>query len=79
MENVLTSDFENAIEKTELQQALAILKENERDIVLLSVIGGVSSGEIGKMIDMTSGSVRSNLSRSLKKMRVFLESDSYEK
>ena len=79
MENVLTSDFENAIEKTELQQALAILKENERDIVLLSVIGGFSSGEIGKMIDMTSGSVRSNLSRSLKKMRVFLESDSYEK
>ena len=79
MENSLTSDFESSIEKTELQEALNILKENERDIVLLSVIGGFSSREIGKMTDMTSGSVRSNLSRSLKKMRDYLEGDSYEK
>ena len=79
LENVLTSDFENAIEKTELQQALEILKENERDIVLLSVVGGFNSREVGKMVDMTSGAVRSNLSRSLKKMKNFLEGDSYEK
>jgi len=79
MENVLSSDFQSEIEKTELQQALSILKENERDIVLLSVIGGFDSREIGKMTDMTAGAVRSNLSRSLKKMRVFLEGDKNEK
>lgn len=72
MENVLSSDISNTIEKTELQQALSILKENEREIVLLSVIGGFNSREIGKILDMTAGAVRSNLSRSLKKMKDFL-------
>ena len=79
MENILVGGFDNTIEKTELQQALGILKDNERDIVLLSVVGGFSSREVGKMVDMTSGSVRSNLSRSLKKMKDYLEGDSYEK
>jgi len=79
MASSLSCNFDSAVEKTELQQALAVLKDNERDIVLLSVIGGFSSKEIGKMVDMTSGAVRSNLSRSLKKMKAFLESESYEK
>ena len=79
LENSLISDFESVNEKTELQQALGILKDVERDIVLLSVVGGFSSKEVGKMVDMTSGAVRSNLSRSLKKMKNFLEGDSYEK
>lgn len=79
MENKLVSDFDSVSEKTELQQALSILKDDERDIVLLCVVGGFSSREVGKMTDMTSGSVRSKLSRSLKKMKVFLEGDSYEK
>ncbi len=64
--------FDNAVERTELQQALGILKEEERSIVLLSVVSGLSSSEISKICDMTSGSVRSKLSRSLKKMRDFL-------
>ena len=79
LENSLISDFDDVNEKTELQQALSILKETERDIVLLSVVGGFNSSEVGKMVDMTSGAVRSNLSRSLKKMKNFLEGDSYEK
>ena len=79
LENTLVKSFDSVNEKTELQQALAMLKENEREIVLLSVLGGFTSGEIAKIMDMTSGSVRSNLSRSLKKMKNFLESDSYEK
>ncbi len=79
LENNLCSDFTNSIEKTELQQALSVLKESEREIVLLSVVGGFKSKEIGKIMDMTSGAVRSNLSRSLKKMKDFLESDDNEK
>ena len=72
MVNLISSDINSTVEKTELQQALSILKENEREIVLLSVVGGFNSKEIGKIMDMTSGAVRSNLSRSLKKMKDFL-------
>ena len=64
---------ERTVQKTELQNALDILKDDEKEIVLLSVVAGFSSKEIGRIVDMTSGAVRSKLSRSLKKMRDFLE------
>ncbi len=73
MTEKLSYDMENTVNKTELSQALSILKPDEREIVLLSVISGLNSKEIGKICDMTSGSVRSKLSRSLSKMRNFLE------
>lgn len=57
----------------ELSDALSMLGDDERQIVLLSVIGRYKSGEIAKMLDMTSGSVRSKLSRSLKKLRDILQ------
>jgi RNA polymerase sigma-70 factor (ECF subfamily) len=59
--------------KTELCQALDILSNDERDIVILSVVAGFTSKEISKATGLTSGSVRSKLSRSLAKMREFLE------
>ena len=58
---------------TDLQKALALLKEQERDIVLLSVVAGFNSKEIAKVTGLTSGGVRSKLSRSLSKMREYLE------
>ena len=74
MENQLfDGTAENAKLKTELQSALNNLKDDEKEIVLLSVIAGFNSKEVGKIVDMTSGAVRSKLSRSLKKMREFLE------
>ena len=73
MSETLTCDLENTIDKTELQEALSILKDDEKEIVLLSVVSGLSSKEIAEMTDLTSGSVRSKLSRSLKKMRDYLE------
>lgn len=66
-----TSD-ETMTENAELQQALNILKDDEREIVLMSVVTGLSSKEIAKIHGLTSGAVRSKLSRSLKKMREFL-------
>lgn len=57
----------------ELKDALSRLDSDERQIVLLSVIGRCKSGEIAKMLNMTAGSVRSKLSRSLKKLREMLE------
>ena len=77
-ERELHTDMSDTVEKTELQEALTILKEDERDIVLLSVIMGFSSKEVARITGFTAGSVRSKLSRSLKKMRVFLEGDNNE-
>ena len=56
----------------ELGEALAQLREEERDIVLLSVIRGLNSSEISSLTGLAAGSVRSKLSRSLAKMREFL-------
>lgn len=56
----------------ELAEALAILKDDEREIVLLSVVAGLTSDEIATQTGLRSGSVRSKLSRSLAKMREFL-------
>ena len=56
----------------ELAEALAILKEDEREIVLLSIVGGLSSTEVSSLTGLAPGSVRSKLSRSLAKMREFL-------
>jgi RNA polymerase sigma-70 factor (ECF subfamily) len=57
----------------QIREALTQLKEDEKEIVLLAVVAGFKSREIAKIVDMTDGSVRSKLSRSLKKMRKFLE------
>lgn len=72
VEGVLRTDMQQTVDKTELQQALDILKPEEREIVLLAVVSGLSSKEISKITDLTPGAVRSKLSRSLKKMREFL-------
>ena len=56
----------------ELNEALAELSDEEREIVLLSVIAGFSSSEIAAQTGLPAGTVRSKLSRSLAKMREFL-------
>lgn len=56
----------------ELAEALYQLNEEERDVVLLSIIGGLSSTEISSLTGLVPGTIRSKLSRSLAKMREFL-------
>lgn len=65
--NIMSDD------STVLSGALEILNPQERDIVLLSIVAGFTSKEISRIIGLTSGSVRSKLSRSLAKMRDYLE------
>ena len=65
--------FANFTGSAELKDALHSLSPDERQIVLLSVIGRYKSREIAEMLDMTPGSVRSKLSRSLEKMREILQ------
>lgn len=57
----------------ELKEALSLLTEEEKDIVLLSAVAGYNSGEISAMLNLKAATVRSKLSRSLAKMRNFLE------
>lgn len=57
----------------ELEEALAILTPEDKDIVLLSVVAGYKTREIATMLGMNHATVRSRLSRSLAKMRNFLE------
>ena len=63
------SDISSSIE---LAEALSQLSDEEREIVLLSSAGGLTSKEISAITGLTSGAVRSKLSRSLGKMREFL-------
>ena len=53
----------------ELRQALATLPAGEREILLLSVLGGYDSREIGLALGLPAGTVRSKLSRALSKLR----------
>ena len=57
----------------EVREALAQLTSVDRDIVLLSVVAGYNSREIASVTGIKANTIRSRLSRSLKKMRTFLE------
>lgn len=73
-ENAISDNYaSDAPLSAEIKEALGMLQPDERQIVLLSVIGRYKSGEIAKLMNMTSGSVRSKLSRSLKKLRDILQ------
>lgn len=56
-----------------VREALNGLDEASREIVLLSVVGGFKSHEIGKMMDLPSATVRTKLRRTLGKLRKELE------
>ena len=52
--------------------AVHLAEDEERDVVLLSIIGGLNSNEVAALTGLSPGGVRSKLSRSLAKMREFL-------
>lgn len=57
----------------DVQKAFAILTEEEKMIVGLSVFGGYKSREIGQLLHMNENTMRSKRSRALAKMSVLLE------
>lgn len=61
--------FESIELSLELKKALETLSTQEREIVLLSVLGSYKSHEIAEMLDCPPSTVRSKLKRSLKKLR----------
>ncbi len=69
----ISSDKDMFVEREELKQALSLLGEEERNIVLLTVIAGFNSKEIAKITGLSAVNVRQKRSRSLAKMRKELE------
>ena len=67
-----SSGYSDITSSIELAEALARLSDEEREIVLLSAAGGLTSREISEITGLTAGAVRSKLSRSLGQMREFL-------
>lgn len=66
----VTADNGSAAQSSaELKEALDCLGAEDREIVLLSVVGGLTSREISDITGLRPGSVRSRLSRSLARMR----------
>ena len=61
--------FESIELSVELKRALETLSAEEREIVLLSVLGNYKSHEIADMLDYPSSTVRSKLRRSLEKLK----------
>jgi len=59
----------------ELRQALSALQEDEREIVLLGVLGGYSSREIASALRCPANTVRSKRKRALEKLRNALDLD----
>lgn len=71
--HISAANSEQMVLQGEMHDALAALSEDEQNIVLLSVIGGLKSKEIAKITGYSPGNVRQKLSRSLAKMRKRLE------
>ena len=57
----------------EMEEVLECLAPDERKIVLLSVLEGYTGREIASILDCPAGTVRSKLSRALKKLRNSLQ------
>lgn len=71
--------FESVELSVELRRALEDLSCEEREIVLLSVLGNYKSHEIASILDCPSSTVRSKLKRSLKKLRESLGGENERK
>lgn len=69
------SGFESIELSVELKRALEMLSTEEKEIVLLSVLGNYKSHELAEILDCPPSTVRSKLKRSLKKLREILDGE----
>ncbi len=73
------ASFESVELSVELSRALDELSHEEREIVLLSVLGNYKSHEIADILDCPPSTVRSKLKRALKKLRNILDGENERK
>lgn len=64
---------QEVLQRTDLIKALQSISEEERQIVILSVVEGYTAKEIAAIVDSPQGTVSSKLFRAFKKMRKYLE------
>ena len=70
------TDFtEKSDEAIRLRKAIAELPEADRRLLLLAVVGGFSGREIARIMGRPEGTLRSRLSRCIKKLRNTLSDD----
>lgn len=62
-----------AVLRMDIKQAMKVLSEEERMIVLYSVVSGMNSDEVGAITGLKSATVRSKLHRALGKLRKKME------
>ena len=68
------SEFsEEVLQRTDLVRAMQMLSDEERQIVVLSVLQGYTAREIAIIVNSPQGTVSSKLFRAFKKMRKYLE------
>ncbi|MBO5936801.1 MAG: RNA polymerase sigma factor [Clostridia bacterium] len=69
----LSSESEDINEKLSLKQALSLLSDEDREIVILHYCQGYTSKEIGEILGIKDATVRSKILRSGEKLRKFLQ------
>ena len=67
------------VEKSDIYQALALLKEEERSCIILQLIDGYPIDRIAKIMGMPSGTVKSHLSRGKEKLADYLKKNGYDR
>jgi RNA polymerase sigma-70 factor (ECF subfamily) len=60
----------------ELMRALAALDPDERALIVMRHLLGYRSSELGRLLDLPSGTVRARLARALERLRELLETES---
>ena len=64
-------------EAVALEQAMKVLGDQERQILILHAVTGLKHREIAEMLGMPLATVLSKYARSLKKLKIALEEDSF--
>ncbi|MEM7033934.1 MAG: RNA polymerase sigma factor [Chloroflexota bacterium] len=59
----------------QLEAALAHLREDERELLYLSVVEGYPAGELAKITERPRGTILSRIHRAKQKLRLFLTQD----
>lgn len=72
LDETIVGQMDTLHEQTDLRRALASLPEEDRLIISMNIFAGYSSQEIGVLLNMKPGTVRSRQSRALKKLETML-------
>ena len=69
----LSNDDLPSSERVSVHDALKLLNEQERMIVILATVQGYTTREVSEMLDLPHGTVSSKLHRTLKKLKTILQ------